>query len=29
MPHQHGDVYYCTGLKMPLAELWPQVKIWQ
>jgi hypothetical protein len=29
MPHQHGDVYYCTGLKMPLVELWPQVKIWQ
>ena len=28
MPHQHGDVFYCQGLKIPLAEIWPQVKIW-
>jgi len=28
MPYQHFDVYYCTGLKMPMAQLWPQVKRW-
>jgi len=28
MPYRHGDVFYCQGLKMPLSELWPQVKIW-
>ncbi len=28
MPYQHGDVFYCQGIKTPLAELWPQVKIW-
>ena len=28
MPYEHFDVYYCQGLKVPLAELWPQVKNW-
>ena len=28
MPYRHFDVYYCTGLKMPMAELWPKVKNW-
>ena len=28
MPREHGDVYYCRGLKAPLAQLWPMVKNW-
>jgi 4-amino-4-deoxy-L-arabinose transferase-like glycosyltransferase len=28
MPYNHVDVYYCRGLKQPLAELWPKVKAW-
>lgn len=28
MPYEHFDVYYCRGLKMPLAQLWPSVKNW-
>ena len=28
MPYEHFDVYYCRGLKMPLKEIWPQVKNW-
>jgi len=28
MPHQHGDVFYCQGLKHPLSEIWPRVKMW-
>jgi hypothetical protein len=28
MPYEHFDVFYCRGLKQPLAELWPQVKNW-
>ena len=28
MPREHGDVYYCRGLKMPLAQVWPTVKNW-
>ncbi|HTS78509.1 MAG TPA: glycosyltransferase family 39 protein [Bryobacteraceae bacterium] len=28
MPYQHFDVYYCRGLRQPLAELWPKVKAW-
>jgi 4-amino-4-deoxy-L-arabinose transferase-like glycosyltransferase len=28
MPYEHIDVFYCRGLKQPLAELWPQVKSW-
>jgi hypothetical protein len=28
MPYNNVDVYYCQGLKQPLAELWPMVKKW-
>ncbi len=28
MPYNHFDVFYCRGLRMPLKELWPQVKKW-
>jgi len=28
MPYNNVDVYYCQGLKQPLAEFWPQVKKW-
>ena len=28
MPYNNVDVYYCQGLKEPLAEFWPQVKKW-
>lgn len=28
MPYRHFELYYCTGLKMPLAELWPRLKNW-
>jgi hypothetical protein len=28
MPHQHFDVYYCTGLRGSLQELWPKIKKW-
>jgi hypothetical protein len=28
MPYQHFDVYYCEGMKQPLNELWPQLKMW-
>jgi len=28
MPYNHVDVYYCRGLKQPLAVLWPKVKHW-
>jgi hypothetical protein len=28
MPYNHVDIYYCQGLKAPLATVWPQVKNW-
>jgi hypothetical protein len=28
MPYNNVDVYYCQGLKQPLAEFWPHVKKW-
>jgi hypothetical protein len=28
MPYEHFDIFYCRGLKTPLAELWPKVKNW-
>jgi hypothetical protein len=28
MPYNNVDIYYCQGLKQPLADLWPQVKKW-
>lgn len=29
MPYEHFDVYYCRGLKSPLAAIWPEVKHWR
>jgi hypothetical protein len=28
MPREHGDVFYCRGLKTPLPQMWPLVKNW-
>jgi hypothetical protein len=28
MPYEHIDIFYCRGLKGPLADAWPQVKNW-
>lgn len=28
MPYEHFDIFYCQGLKWPLAQIWPQVKNW-
>jgi hypothetical protein len=28
MPYEHFDVFYCRGLRQPLSEIWPQLKIW-
>ena len=28
MPYNHLDIFYCRGLKRPLAEVWPTVKNW-
>lgn len=28
MPYQHFDVFWCRGMKQPLAEMWPQLKKW-
>lgn len=28
MPYNHFDVYYCQGIKRPLADLWPKSKTW-
>ena len=28
MPHNHFDVFYCRGLRLPLKEYWPKVKSW-
>jgi len=28
MPYEHVGLFYCRGLKQPLKEFWPQVKIW-
>lgn len=28
MPFEHFDVFYCRGIKRPLAEVWPQLKNW-
>jgi hypothetical protein len=28
MPYEHFDVYYCQGIKQPLAEVWPKLKNW-
>jgi len=28
MPYEHFDVFYCRGMKYPLAEYWPKIKNW-
>ncbi len=28
MPREHGDIFYCRGLKAPLKQMWPMVKNW-
>jgi 4-amino-4-deoxy-L-arabinose transferase-like glycosyltransferase len=28
MPYQHFDLFYCRGMKRPLAEIWPRLKAW-
>jgi 4-amino-4-deoxy-L-arabinose transferase-like glycosyltransferase len=28
MPYEHFDVYYCSGLRGSLQELWPRLKRW-
>jgi hypothetical protein len=28
MPYEHFDVFYCTGMKLPMSELWPKSKSW-
>ncbi len=28
MPYEHFDVFYCRGMKVPLSEIWPQLKVW-
>lgn len=28
MPYEHFDVFYCLGLRQPLAEIWPKLKRW-
>jgi hypothetical protein len=28
MPYQHFDVFYCRGMRQPLADLWPRQKTW-
>jgi len=28
MPYNHFDIYYCSGMRRPLPELWPRVKKW-
>jgi hypothetical protein len=28
MPYEHIDIFYCQGMKTPLAELWPKLKSW-
>jgi hypothetical protein len=28
MPYEHIDIWYCRGLKQPLAQIWPKLKNW-
>ena len=28
MPYEHFDVFYCRGLREPLAQFWPHLKKW-
>jgi len=29
LPGQNGPIFVCRGLKTPLAELWPRMKVWR
>jgi hypothetical protein len=29
MPDQHFDVFYCSGPKIALQDLWPKLKKWR
>lgn len=29
MPEENAPIFYCTGLKKPMAELWPTLKHWR
>ena len=29
MPYEHFDMFYCRGMKYPLAEYWPKLKNWR
>jgi hypothetical protein len=29
MPFEHVTIYLCRGAKVPLASIWPQLKLWQ
>jgi hypothetical protein len=29
MPEENGPIYYCTGLKHSMAEIWPKIKVWR
>ena len=29
LPGQNGPIFVCRGLKTPLAELWPRLKVWR
>jgi hypothetical protein len=28
MPREHYDVFYCSGPKMTMEQMWPMVKNW-
>lgn len=28
MPYEHIDIFYCRGMKWPLAQVWPKIKKW-
>jgi 4-amino-4-deoxy-L-arabinose transferase-like glycosyltransferase len=28
MPYNHLDIFYCSGMRRPLQEVWPRVKKW-
>lgn len=28
MPYEHFDIYYCSGLKQSLRDVWPRIKNW-
>jgi hypothetical protein len=28
MPYEHIDIFYCQGMKAPLAGAWQSVKNW-